>query len=71
MESSECQTAHRGKLGREILLVLLFKAAALSVIWILFFSAPPVSNPGPRATAAQLLGPGASRFQDSRGASHD
>jgi hypothetical protein len=71
MESSECQATHHGKLGREILLVLLFKAAALSLIWVLFFSTPPLPNSDPQATAVQLLGPGPSRIHDTQGVSHD
>ncbi|MDE2091214.1 MAG: hypothetical protein KGJ08_04870 [Gammaproteobacteria bacterium] len=69
MVQSETLAKRPGKLGREIVLVLLFKAVALSLIWALFFSAPP-PHTGSHATAVHLLGSGTS-IQILQGAPHD
>jgi hypothetical protein len=71
MDSSGNRAAPLGKLGREIVLILLFKALALTLIWILFFSAPPLPHPGPQATAAKILGGGTSLTPIMKGVSHD
>jgi len=71
MESSRGEAVHHAKLSREILSVLLFKALALFLIWVLFFRAPPVPHPGPQATAAHLFGSTIPSIQVLRGVSHD
>ncbi|MGA9855693.1 MAG: cytochrome oxidase putative small subunit CydP [Gammaproteobacteria bacterium] len=71
MDSSGNPTARRGKLGREIILVLIFKALALTLIWAVFFSAPPVPHPGPQATAAKIMGSAAFPTPVIKGISHD
>ena len=72
MEQTQPRPARPGKLGREIAAVLLFKVLVLSLIWALFFSSPPVSNPDPQTTAAHVMGGGHSLLtQLSSGAHHD
>lgn len=71
MDSSGKRSAWHGKLGREIILVLLFKAFALTVIWAVFFSAPPVPHPDAQATAAKILGSVAAPTPATKGVSHD
>ena len=48
-------------LARDVMLVLVFKGAALFVLWSLFFSAPlaPRMSVAPDRVAAQLLAPAA------------
>jgi hypothetical protein len=41
---------------RDIVLVLLLKAAGLYLLWTLFFSAPHQVHPTPGSTAAQVFG---------------
>ena len=41
---------------RDIVLVLILKAAGLYLLWLLFFSAPHQIHPTSRSTANQLLG---------------
>ncbi|MGH8373547.1 MAG: cytochrome oxidase putative small subunit CydP [Gammaproteobacteria bacterium] len=45
-----------GQFRRDIVLVLMLKAAGLYLLWTLFFSAPHQVHPTPGSTAQQLLG---------------
>lgn len=45
-----------GQFSRDIVLILVLKAAGLCLLWTLFFSGPHQVHPTPGSTAAQLLG---------------
>lgn len=45
-----------GQFRRDIVLILMLKAAGLYLLWTLFFSAPHQVHPTPGSTAAQVLG---------------
>jgi hypothetical protein len=61
-----------GRYRRDIVLVLILKAAGLYLLWILFFSTPHQVHPTPDSTAAQLLGANTSSpAQPPRGETHD
>lgn len=61
-----------GQYRRDIVLVLILKAAGLYLLWLLFFSSPHQVHPTPDSTAAQLLGASTSSLaQPPRGETHD
>lgn len=61
-----------GQYRRDIVLVLILKAAGLYLLWLLFFSSPHQVHPTPDSTAAQLLGANTSSLaQPPRGETHD